>query len=157
VQVQEGTTSDIGRTYYFKALNSSQTLDQVAAITVPVVGNPYRPYAPSGVTLTKLGNADLVISWQRHTRRNGRWQDGGDIAIPVEEQRGYVEILNGVTIVQSGFVSGNQFTYTAADQVSDWGATKNELTLRVWQVNDAVISGFKGYPWEGSVVVSRVV
>ena len=157
VQVQEGTTSDIGRTYYFKALNSSQTLDQVAAITVPVVGNPYRPYAPSGVTLTKLGNADLVISWQRHTRRNGRWRDGGDIAIPLEEQRGYVEILDGVTIVQSGFVSGNQFTYTAADQVSDWGATKNELTLRVWQVNDAVISGFKGYPWEGSVEVSRVI
>lgn len=154
VQIQSGTPADVGRTYYFKVLNSSQTLDQVAAQTMPIVGNPYRPYAPSGVKLSRLAGGDLLVSWRRHSRRNGLWKNGGDIAIPLEEQRCLVEILNNGAVVETGTITGNQFTYTAAAQIADFGALQNSLTLRIYQLNDAVVSGFRGYPWEGAVGVS---
>lgn len=155
VLVQEGTIADVGRTYYFKALNSYQTLDQVAADTVPVVGNPYRPYAPSGVRLSRNSSDDLILEWSRHARRNGRWRDGGDIAIDASETRCLVEIRNGATLVQSAFVSGNSYTYTAADQVADFGVIQNSLAVTIYQLNDAVVNGFRGWPFVGSVSVSR--
>ena len=154
LQIQEGTVSDVGRTYYFKALNSFQTIDQVSPTTMPIVGNAYRPYAPTGVVVSRIGN-DLVVNWQRHTRRNGRWQDGGDIAIVSTESRCLVEIYNGATLVQNAIVSGNSYTYTEADQLSDFGSVQSSLSLRIYQLNDAVINGFRGYPFSGVVGVSR--
>lgn len=157
VLVQEGTTADVGRTYYFKALNSYQTLDQVSALAVPILGNAYRPYAPSGVALTRNSGGDLIVSWHRHTRRNGRWQDGGDVAIPSSELRCLVEIRNGALLVQSAFVSGNSYTYLASDQVADFGSLQLSLSVTIYQLNDAVVSGFRGWPFTGTIVVSRSV
>lgn len=155
VFVQEGTVSDVGRTYYFKALNSFQTIDQVSPVTMPIVGNPYRPYPPSGVQVSRVGN-DLVITWQRHVRRNGRWQNGGDVAIGSTESRCRVEIYNGNILVQETIVVGNSYTYLEADQVADFGAVQNSLNLVIYQLNDEVISGFRGYPFTGVVGVSSV-
>jgi len=157
MQVLEGVVADIGRTYYFKGLNSFQTPDQVDPIVIPVQGNPYRPYAPSGVTIAKNSSYDLIISWQRHTRRNGRWQDGGDVAIPATETQCRIEIYNGATLVQSDTVNGNSYTYTAADQIADFGSLQNSLTLTLYQLNTEVSTGFKGHPFSGTIAVSRVL
>lgn len=157
VQVLEGTVADIGRIFYFKGLNSFQTPDQVDAIVVPVVGNAYRPYPPSGVTIARDTNGDLIISWQRHVRRNGRWQDGGDVSIPSTETQCRIEIYNGLSLVETATVTGNAYTYTAAAQLADFGSLQNTLTLTLYQLNTEVSTGFKGYPFSGTIAVSRVL
>jgi len=96
-----------------------------------------RPYAPTGVQMAINGSGDLVIDWKHRTRFNG---DGWSVSSPPlnEESEQYrLRIYDGATIVREVELTTPTYTYSAADQVTDFGSAQTSLKVDVAQFGAA--------------------
>jgi hypothetical protein len=59
-----------------------------------------------------------------------------------------VEILNGEEVVRTLAATTPSALYTAAQQTSDFGSTQPSITVRVFQLSEAV---GRGFPAEASL------
>jgi hypothetical protein len=73
----------------------------------------------------------------------GAWTSGTSIPLSEVSEEYEVEIMNGSTVVRTvtGLTSP-AYTYSAANQTTDFGSGQTTLTFRVYQISDAVGRGF---------------
>ena len=139
---------------FYKAVTVGGTLAEGTQKSLTFLGRALMPYAPVHVAGMVTGSpADWSITWVRRSRLGGAWKDGADIPLGEESENYEVEILDGPTVVRtitstpSGGGSAvtpasRQATYSAVDQVTDFGAEQLNLTVRVYQLSAAVGRGF---------------
>lgn len=90
---------------------------------------------PAVVKSERNGN-DLIISWYRRTRKNGRWIDFTDISFAEGELDSYIVRIYDGNNVKREFVTGTgarSVIYSEAEQIADWGAVQPAYTARVFQ------------------------
>ncbi len=126
---------DVNREVRFKIVPDGLTETEVANETIHTVTlESVKPF-PAVVTSERVGG-DVIISWYRRTRINGRWTDYIDIPFAPGELDTYtVRIYDGSTIRRE-FVTGvgeRSVTYTSAQQIADWGSVQSAYTVRVFQ------------------------
>lgn len=126
---------DIGQTRYFKAVSSGQTLDEVAPVVITLEGNSVRPYPP-GIfeQLFRDPAGNILIKWSRQDRRGlGYFADY--TTIPEESYE--LNILNSSGAMVRTFtqIKAYEFTYSAADQIIDFGNTQTTLTIQLAEVS----------------------
>jgi len=104
-----------------------------------------KPYAPVHIAGSRNGSSDLTISWKRRTRLNGDWRDGVDIPLSEESERYEVDIMQGATVKRTitGLTSPSTI-YTAAQQVTDFGATQSSVLVNIYQLSASVGRGYAG-------------
>jgi hypothetical protein len=126
----------------------------------PVAGRSYRQLAftPEGVGLRPFSVVhvrqpwrvarepdDLVIAWTRRSRALAADSWTAAEAPLAEEREAYeVEILDGATVVRTLTATTTSVTYTAAQQLADWGvllAPGGTLGLRIFQLSALVGRG----------------
>jgi hypothetical protein len=109
---------------------------------------PLRPFSVAHVeqpwrTARDLG--DLVISWTRRSRALTADSWTAAEAPLAEESEAYeVEILDGATVKRTLVAATTSVTYTAAQQIADWGALLgpgDALDVRVFQLSALVGRG----------------
>lgn len=126
--------SDINREYLLKVvpdgLLETDIEDEIAHIITLEGLKPF-PCAVRG----EKDNNDLIITWYRRTRLNGRWIDYMDIAYAAGELDSYVvRIYDGDTVKREWSVpSTRSVVYTEAQQIADWGLVQLAYTVRVFQ------------------------
>lgn len=106
-------------------------------------GVAMRPHAPSFIRATRNSSMDVNISWVPRGRYNFEWSNSleppnTDVDIFT------VEIMNGLTVVRTlTSVAGNHSViYTSAMQVTDWGANKNPVDVRIYQQGELITRGY---------------
>ncbi|PLX39067.1 MAG: hypothetical protein C0606_00540 [Hyphomicrobiales bacterium] len=100
-------------------------------------GRGLRPYSPVHIRARRdAASGDLALSWIRRTRTDGDSWEGRDVPLGESEQLYQVEILDGGTIVRSVETDTPRATYSAAQQIADFGVLPSTITLRVAQLND---------------------
>lgn len=111
-------------------------------LSEPEIGEPIpytirleglKPFSAS-VRGQKSGN-DVIISWYRRTRLNGRWTDYVDVPYAGGELDSYtVRIYDGATVKREWVITASRsIVYTEAQQIVDWGSIQSAYTVRVFQ------------------------
>jgi hypothetical protein len=126
--------SDINREYLLKVVPNGlleTDIEEEVSHTITLEGLKPFPCAVRG----EKDNNDLIITWYRRTRLNGRWIDYIDIAYASGELDSYVvRIYDGNTIKREWSVSSaRSVVYTEAQQIADWGSVQSAYTVRVFQ------------------------
>ncbi len=142
-------TEDIGATLYFKAVPLGGSLANAPVVTLAFAGNSLKPAPPTHLTGSREGSpSDWVFSWLRGDRLGAAWIDGMDIPMTESSESYEVRVLDisgspeeVVNTYTAG--AGETFSYTEAQQVSDWGAVQDTVTIDVAQISAVVGAGFR--------------
>ena len=126
----------------------------------PVADRSYRQlgFTPEGVGLRPFSVAhvrqpwrmarasgDLVIAWTRRSRAlAGDSWTAADVPLAEEREAYEVEILDGTNVVRTLATSSTSVTYTATQQLADWGVLLGHgdaLDVRIFQLSALVGRG----------------
>lgn len=92
-----------------------------------------RPYSPVGFYLKLTGASDLIIEWKRRTRFGGDGWSVAEIPLNEESEQYRLRIYDGSTIVREVVTTEPTYTYSSADQVTDFGTNQLQLDVEVAQ------------------------
>lgn len=135
----------IGLSRTYKCVSFGATLTQTAAQDFLYTGVALKPYSPVHIAGSRDGSGNLSVSWVRRTRLGGDWRDGVDVPLNETTEAYEVEILNGVNVARtlSGLTSAAA-TYSAAQQVIDFGSVQSSVSVRIYQLSALVGRGYAG-------------
>jgi GTA TIM-barrel-like domain/Putative phage tail protein len=106
------------------------------------------PWSPVHIAGLRNGLGDLAISWVRRTRLNGVWADGVDVPLNEESERYELDVLEGDEVIRTIAASSPAATYTASQQIADFGSIQNAIAVRIHQLSASV-----GRGWPGSALL----
>ncbi|VAW18135.1 Gene Transfer Agent host specificity protein [hydrothermal vent metagenome] len=113
-------------------------------------GRGLRPYAPVHVRAVRDGGGDIQLTWIRRTRIGGDGWDNADVPLSEENERYEIDVMDGAAVKRTLGATTNAATYTAAEEIADFGGAQTSLTLQVFQLS-AVFG--RGSPKEVTVDV----
>ncbi len=137
VQQVDMTAADIGLPFNWKYGPSPYDIGNSAYSTRSAFafgGIGLRPLSPVHLR-GEFSSGDLLISWIRRTRIGG---DGWEqIEVPLGEDREVyeIDIMNGASVVRTITANSPDATYTATEQIADFGAPQPGYTLRICQIS----------------------
>jgi hypothetical protein len=126
---------DVNREVRFKIVPDGLTETEVDTETIHTVTlESVKPF--SAVVDSERAGGDVIISWYRRTRINGRWTDYIDVGFAPGELNTYtVRIYDGSAIKREFITETGErsIVYTASQQITDWGSVQLAYTVRVFQ------------------------
>lgn len=141
IKQSSGGTELLGRDVYWEYSIPTfiETDMNVRVIRSTVKGFGYRPYSPCQLKgVRNYDNNDVDLTWIRRTRIGDVW-DNSDTPLNEEYERYRVRIYEGVsgdTIIRTAYVADiSSYTYTSADQISDWGSHPTTIRFGVSQLS----------------------
>ncbi len=139
----------VGLLRHYKPVSYGNALSETTAEEFTYSGVALLPYSPVHIRGERDGANNLTISWIRRSRLGGNWQDFVDIPLNETTEQYEVDIMNGGDVVRtlSGLTSP-MTSYSAADQITDFGSVQSSLTVKVYQLSSAI---GRGYPGEAAV------
>lgn len=137
--------SRIGIERLFKSVSFGRTTESGPTQTFTPTGAALKPYAPWLAEGQRDGSDNLAIYAVRRTRISGEWADSDYVPLNEEIEAYEVDILTGGSpnaVIRT--LSGTSFpiTYTAAQQVEDFGSTQLAVDVRIYQISTAVGRGY---------------
>lgn len=103
------------------------------------------PLSPVHIRASRQPAGDIRLSWMRRGRVEADGWEALDIPLDEAEERYRVEILRSETgqdeVRRSVEVVSPAFTYSAADEIADFGAPRPSLRVRIRQMGRAVPLG----------------
>src|SRR5690606_36261700 len=120
-----------------KAVTAGQALSDGTVTSCTAIGNSVEPLAPAIDEGSRALSDVLTVTWIRRARLNADWQDGFDVPLdePSEQYRVYVFASSArTTVKRTEDVTSPTWTYTAADQTTDFGSPQAEVHLSVYQI-----------------------
>jgi hypothetical protein len=135
-------TSGIGIDRYYKGVTVKGNFDAVSFSTFKNTAKGLKPYAPCHLSGTRNGSGDLIITWVRRARVNGHWANEVDVPLGEASESYGVQIMNGSAIVRGLTVNAPTVTYTAAQQIADFGSLQASVDVRVYQKSAVVGAGY---------------
>ncbi|MFZ1415667.1 MAG: phage tail protein [Defluviicoccus sp.] len=134
---------------WYKGVTIGEKISDVDAVTFINVGRGLRPYAPCHLRGQRDADGTLELRWIRRARFGGLWRDGGDVPLGEAIERYDIEVIDGNgAVVRQATVTTPAWTYSAADQIADFGLTPVTITVRVFQIS--AVTG-RGTPLEGTL------
>lgn len=131
----------IGKKY--KPVTIGSTLGAATAQDFTYNARALKPYAPVHVVGIRDGTGNLTIGWKRRTRIGGDWRDAVDIPLSEESERYEVEIFQGATLKRTiTGLTAPSTSYSAAQQVTDFGSAQASVSVKIYQLSAAVGRGY---------------
>ena len=135
---------DIGQTRYFKAPSFGQSLEDAQSVAVVIEGNALKPYSPINATATVDSANNISLSWQRRDRNAGDATNYDNLPLSETNERYELEIMNGNTIRRSESTTNTFYFYSRANQITDFGSPRTDVTIRIYQLSATVGRGYVG-------------
>lgn len=135
-----GNVGDLGIARTYMAVTQGARIDDGTTVTATPHWQGLRPLSPVGARQLKQGNGDIVLQWGRRSRYVGNVLMG---VLPLgEAAEAYeVDVLNGATVVRTLASSTPTATYTAAQQVTDFGGEQAAVSARIYQLSASIGRG----------------
>lgn len=106
-----------------------------------------QPYAPTRLFVKKVvADGEVLITWERRTRFGGDDWEPEFVPLNEEFELYDLEIYEDgtyATLVRAEELSTTQYTYTAADQIADFGSVQSQFSIRLYQKSASVGRGRK--------------
>jgi hypothetical protein len=135
------------RTY--RAITTGSDLDSASDVDFTYRGVNLEPLSPVYPVARRAADGGVTLTVQRRSRLSSSWWANG-MEAPVGETALALEadVMSGSTVKRTLTSTTGVFTYTAAEQTTDFGAAQDSITFRVYQLSTVV---GRGYPLEVSV------
>ena len=140
----EGQILDLNSQRLYKAPVSTQTLEDITATAFTTTGKSIKPYAPCQIKGTRDGSNNLSINWVRRTRKGGVLVDYKDVDLSELSEAYEVDILSGSTIIRTLSTATPTVSYSAANQITDFGSTQSSVNVKIYQLSSYVGRGYAG-------------
>jgi hypothetical protein len=129
--------ADLNQTRKYKGVTSGGLLSDASPSDFTNLGAALRPYSPVhlGGGTDAAGNS--TINWTRRTRKGGVWLDFVEVQLGEDTEKYVVEIWDaGYAVCARSTVvtAATTLAYTAAQQVTDFGATQAHVYFTVAQI-----------------------
>lgn len=131
----------VGQAISYKAAGVGEGIADVTAAEFTGTGEALRPFSVVALEGSRNEAGDLALSWIRRGRIGEELPDGADIPLSEEREDYEVDIVNAGAVVRTISVSGQAATYTAAQQVTDFGALQGAIVVQVYQISAEVGRG----------------
>jgi hypothetical protein len=123
--------SDYGKTLHFKTVTFGSSLDVADEDVVTVMSNNNKLFAPKNGQAVRQADMSWVISWSEDIRSPDVVNNSASTLTQVDsDQSGWgVAIVNMSTgnVVSSRPCGYKTYTYTAAEQINDFGSTQTHI------------------------------
>lgn len=132
----------IGQNWTMRAVTFGDSLNYgvESSFTITAEGlKPFNPVLPLARRDTLSG--DVSISWVRRARIDYGLRDYVDVPLMEQSELYDVELLNGSLVVRNWRVAVPIVTYSAAEQVADFGVAPSTLSIRIIQVSALIGPG----------------
>ncbi len=135
----------IGLLRQYKPVTIGNGLTSAAAQDFAYSGVALKPYSPVQITGTRDGSGNLTIGWVRRTRTGGDWRDFVDVPLNETSELYDVEIMNGSNVIRSfSSLSSPAASYSAAQQITDFGSAQSSVNVKIYKLSGAVGRGYAG-------------
>jgi hypothetical protein len=144
-------TADIGKTRLYKVVTVGASLADSVARSFTNNGAALKPYAPVHVGGGRASDGALLLSWIRRGRLSGEWRDYVDVPLSEDVEAYEVEIYSADFAALVRTFTGltvPAVTYTAAQQIADFGTVQASVCVRVYQLSGVV---GRGYPASATI------
>jgi len=132
------------RTY--RAVTSGATIESGTDIPFVYRGVNLETLSGVGAHGVRDGSQNLAVAWTRRSRLSSSWWATGVPAPLGEQVEAYeVDIMDGATVKRTIESSSPTITYTAAEQVADFGSAQASIRMNIYQLS-AIVG--RGYPLE---------
>lgn len=142
--VDPGTAS-YGVTRHYKAVTLKQSIADATPQAFANAGRAAKPLAPVHIQGGVSAGSDIVLNWLRRGRIDQQWRDYADVPLGETNERYDVEIYTSASFatLKRTFsdLSTPSCTYTAAQQVSDFGTEIGTVHARVYQKSASIGRG----------------
>nr|WP_081648514.1 phage tail protein [Pseudomonas sp. P818] len=136
----------IGVDFYYRAVTSGDSVDDSSNIDFTYRGVNLECLSPVYASGTRDGSGNFSGSFTRRSRLTGTWWATGTPSPVGEATEAYaIDVMNGLTVVRSISVTSPSFTYSAANQITDFGSAQSSIKFRIYQLSGIV---GRGYPLE---------
>lgn len=137
--------STIGLLKYYKCVSVGDTLGNTEEQSFTYAARQLKPYSPVQITGTRDDDGNFTISWIRRTRIGGELRDGVDVPLNEQNEAYEVDIMDGSDVVRTiTGLSSPTASYSASDQITDFGSVQSAITVKVYQLSAAVGRGIAG-------------
>lgn len=130
----------------YKAVTVGDSLANSAAVPFTAECVRLMPLAPVHLGGGRNASGDLLGRWRRRSRRGWGWSNGSDIMLGEDEELYDVDIYSDstyTTVVRTFTdLTTQSFTYTAAQQTTDFGSPQAIVYGKVYQISATVGWGF---------------
>lgn len=93
-----------------------------------------KPLSPVHVRASRFGG-DVTINWMRRTRIGGDSWESPEVPLSEDSERYEVDVLDGETVLRTLAAAAPSVTYTAAQQVADFGSAQPTYSVRIYQLS----------------------
>jgi len=146
VVLESGTignvTSDLNVERHYKAVSFGNYSDDSIAHVFTNNGVRLKPYAPYLLKAVRNAAGDITFTWQRRSRRRPS-QPFWDIDLDESSESYELDIMSGSpeSAVRTLTATSETVTYTAAQQVTDFGSTQSSVNIELYQLSASVGRG----------------
>jgi hypothetical protein len=135
--------SDRGTTKKFKVVTNGSSIDLVEAEDVHIVSNNTRMWTVYKPVVGLVGQ-DWIITYNERARYDNQLKDYATTNHDPDWGGFGVAIMapDGVTVKSTSVVQGTSFTYTAAQQVADFGTIQPSIKVSIVQMSQKWGGGF---------------
>lgn len=148
LMARDTSFSNIGRSLLYKALSNGQTIGEVTGQAFTYRAHNLKPFFPVHLKAVRNGGGDITVSWVRRARLSGEWRDNVDVALDEASEAYELEILSGSDVIRTLAVGTPLAIYSAAQQTTDFGSPQSAVSIRLYQISQAV-----GRGWPASVTL----
>ncbi|MEG7359920.1 phage tail protein [Pseudomonas citronellolis] len=136
----------IGVPAIYRGVTSGASIDSASDIPFTYRGVNLECLSPVSARGNRDTSGNFTGNFTRRTRLSSSWWTNG-ISGPVgEASEAYeIDVMSGSTVKRTISVSSPTWTYSAANQTTDFGSAKAAITFRIFQISN--IMG-RGYPLE---------
>lgn len=132
----------IGAVRYYKSVSTGEVISWVDPVGFTYTGRALKPLSPVQVSGNRDGSGNLTINWVRRTRGGGEWLDGSDVPLNEASEQYQVDILSGSTVVRTISATSPSASYSATQQIADFGSLQARVNVAIYQISTTVGRGY---------------
>lgn len=142
---------DISLPKVYKGVTSGGSIDDAASIALTYQGVNFECLSPFYPLATRDGSGNLSVTFVRRSRYVGTWWVNGAVSPLGESTEAYqIDILDalGTTVKRTISSTTEAFSYSAANQTTDFGSPQSAIKVKIYQMSSVV---GRGYPREATL------
>lgn len=127
----------------YRGITNRAALDTGDNVSFAYQGVNLEPLSPVHARATRDGSSNLSATFVRRSRLSSSWWSTGVVAPVGESAEAYeVDVMNGSAVARTIAVTAAAFSYSAADQTTDFGSPQSSITFRIYQLSEVVGRGY---------------
>lgn len=149
--------SELNASRLYKPVRPGATLAGADSQGFTNTGNSLRPYSPVLLGGGTDASGNVTLQWTRRTRIGGAWAPFSDVPLSESSEAYKVQIWNSdyTQVARVIDATTQTATYTAAQQVTDFGALQQTIYFTVGQVGAVFGRQVRGTAVGGGVVTGN--